>query len=125
MPDLYDVAAIGNAIVDVIAPADDAFLAAHALDKGAMMLVDAAQSAALYAKMAAGVETSGGSAGNTIAGVASFGGKAAYLGKVANDQLGRVFAHDMRAVGAHFDTAPLMDGKATAVSMINVTPDGQ
>ena len=125
MPDLYDVAAIGNAIVDVIAPADDAFLGANGLDKGAMMLVDQAQSRALYAKMAAGVETSGGSAGNTIAGVASFGGKAAYLGKVANDQLGEVFAHDMRAVGAHFDTVPLVGGKATAVSMINVTPDGQ
>ncbi len=125
MPDLYDVAAIGNAIVDVISPADDAFLAANQLDKGAMMLVDAEQSAALYAKMAPGVETSGGSAGNTIAGVASFGGKAAYLGKVADDGLGRVFAHDMRAVGAHFDTPPLVGGKATAVSMINVTPDGQ
>ena len=70
MPDLYDVAAIGNAIVDVIAPADDAFLAANGLDKGAMMLVDADQSAALYAKMAAGVEASGGSAGNTIGGIA-------------------------------------------------------
>ena len=91
MPDLYDVAAIGNAIVDVIAPADDAFLSANALDKGAMMLVDAERSAALYGKMAKGVETSGGSAGNTIAGVASFGGKAAYLGKVADDQLGETF----------------------------------
>jgi sugar/nucleoside kinase (ribokinase family) len=89
------------------------------------MLVDQARSAELYGKMAAGVETSGGSAGNTIAGVASFGGKAAYLGKVADDALGRVFAHDMRAVGAHFDTAPLAGGPATAVSMINVTPDGQ
>jgi sugar/nucleoside kinase (ribokinase family) len=125
MPDLYDVAAIGNAIVDVIAPADDAFLTQNALDKGAMMLVDAERSTALYGKMAKGVETSGGSAGNTIAGVASFGGKAAYLGKVANDKLGEVFAHDMRAVGAHFDTVPLIGGKATAVSMINVTPDGQ
>ena len=84
MPDLYDVAAIGNAIVDVIAPATDAFLADNSLTKGAMMLVDPDQSAALYGKMAAGVETSGGSAGNTIAGVASFGGKAAFLGKVAD-----------------------------------------
>ena len=125
MPDLYDVAAIGNAIVDVIAPCDDAFIAENGLAKGAMTLVDEAQSAALYAKMKAGLETSGGSAGNTIAGVASFGGKAAYLGKVADDQLGRVFAHDMRAVGAHFDVAPLTGGPATAVSMINVTPDGQ
>ncbi|MGZ3403357.1 MAG: adenosine kinase [Phenylobacterium sp.] len=125
MPDLYDVAAIGNAIVDVIAPADDAFLTANRLDKGAMMLVDAEQSAALYAKMAVGVETSGGSAGNTIAGVASFGGRAAYLGKVADDALGQVFTHDMRAIGAHFQPTPLTGGPATAVSMINVTPDGQ
>jgi sugar/nucleoside kinase (ribokinase family) len=125
MPDLYDVAAIGNAIVDVIAPADDAFLAAHQLDKGAMMLVDAQRSAALYGKMAKGVETSGGSAGNTIAGVASFGGKAAYLGKVADDKLGQTFTAEMRAIGAHFEPIPLVGGPATAVSMINVTPDGQ
>ena len=125
MPDLYDVAAIGNAIVDVIAPADDAFLATHGLDKGAMMLVDAERSAMLYGQMAKGVETSGGSAGNTIAGVASFGGKAAYMGKVANDSLGETFTAEMRAIGAHFDPAPLVGGPATAVSMINVTPDGQ
>ena len=125
MPDLYDVAAIGNAIVDVIAPCDDAFIAENGLAKGAMTLVDEAQSAALYAKMAAGIEASGGSAGNTIAGVASFGGRAAYLGKVADDKLGQVFAHDMRAAGAHFGVTPLTGGKATAVSMINVTPDGQ
>jgi sugar/nucleoside kinase (ribokinase family) len=125
MPDLYDVAAIGNAIVDVIAPAEDAFLAANALDKGAMMLVDAERSAALYGKMAKGVETSGGSAGNTIAGVASFGGKAAYLGKVADDPLGATFTAEMRGIGAHFEPIPLVGGPATAVSMINVTPDGQ
>ncbi|HEX3700411.1 MAG TPA: adenosine kinase [Phenylobacterium sp.] len=125
MPDLYDVAAIGNAIVDVIAPATDEFLAAHALTKGAMMLVDAQASAALYARMAAAVETSGGSAANTAAGLASFGGKGAFLGKVANDQLGQVFTHDMRACGVHFANAPLEDGPATAVSMINVTPDAQ
>lgn len=125
MPDLYDVAAIGNAIVDVIAPATDDFITGNGLDKGAMMLVDAEQSAALYAKMAAGVETSGGSAANTIAGLASFGGKAAFMGKVADDQLGAVFAHDMRAIGARFENAPLSGGPATAVSMINVTPDGQ
>ena len=125
MPALYDVAAIGNAIVDVIAPAEDAFLAANALDKGAMMLVDQARSAELYGKMAKGVETSGGSAGNTIAGVASFGGKAAYLGKVADDALGRTFTAEMRAIGAHFEPTPLVGGPATAVSMINVTPDGQ
>src|SRR5579875_3589120 len=102
MPDLYDVAAIGNAIVDVIAPAEDAFIAAQGLTRGAMMLVDQDQQARLYAGMQAAVETSGGSAANTIAGLASFGGKGAFLGKVADDALGKTFAHDMRAVGASF-----------------------
>src|SRR5690349_13782939 len=102
MPDLYDVAAIGNAIVDVIAPAEDVFLETHGLAKGGMTLVDEAQSQALYAKMAPGVETSGGSAANTVAGLASFGGRGAFLGKVADDKLGEVFAHDMRAIGARF-----------------------
>lgn len=125
MPELYDVAAIGNAIVDVIAPADDAFLTSEGLDKGAMMLIDEARGRDLYSRMAPGVETSGGSAGNTIAGVASYGGRAAYLGKVADDQLGEVFAHDMRAIGAHFATAPLIGGPATARSLINVTPEGE
>lgn len=125
MPELYDVAAIGNAIVDVIAPATDDFITEQQLDKGAMMLVDEATSAALYAKMAAGIETSGGSAGNTIAGVASLGGRAAYFGKVAKDQLGEVFAHDMRAQGAWFGVPALEGGPATAKSLINVTPDGQ
>ena len=125
MTELYDVAAIGNAIVDVIAPATDDFLSANALDKGAMMLIDEERGVELYGKMASGIEASGGSAGNTIAGVASFGGRAAYLGKVAKDQLGDVFAHDMRAIGAHFDTAPLIGGPATARSLINVTPDGE
>ena len=125
MPELYDVAAIGNAIVDVIAPATDDFLVQNGLTKGAMMLVDPAASAALYAKMSQGVEASGGSAANTIAGLASFGGKGAFMGKVADDALGAVFAKDMRAIGARFENAPLADGPATAVSMINVTPDGQ
>src|SRR4051812_9165004 len=125
MPDLYDVAAIGNAIVDVIAPCDDAFLATNGLTKGAMMLVDPAQSAALYSKMNQAVEASGGSAANTIAGLASFGGKGAFMGKVANDTLGETFARDMRAIGARFENAPLVGGPATAVSMINVTPDAQ
>jgi sugar/nucleoside kinase (ribokinase family) len=125
MPDLYDVAAIGNAIVDVIEPATDAFLDAEGLEKGAMMLIDAAQATALYSRMAAGVEASGGSAANTIAGIASLGGRAAYMGKVANDQLGEVFAHDMRAIGAAYATTPLVGGAPTARSMINVTPDGQ
>ena len=125
MTELYDVAAIGNAIVDVIATADEAFLAAEGLDKGAMMLVDEPRGSVLYSRMAPGVETSGGSAGNTIAGVASLGGRAAYLGKVARDQLGDVFAHDMRAIGAYFETPPLVGGPATARCLINVTPDGE
>lgn len=121
----YDVAAIGNAIVDVISPASEAFLTDQGLDKGAMMLVDEDRSAELYARMAPGVEASGGSAGNTIAGVASFGGKAAYIGKVAKDQLGDVFAHDTRAIGVHFDVPPLVGGAASGKCLINVTPDGQ
>src|SRR4051812_6052490 len=125
MPDLYDVAAIGNAIVDVIAPCDDAFLVENGLEKGSMMLVDPDRSAELYGNMAAAVEASGGSAANTIAGLASFGGRGAFMGKVADDKLGQVFAHDMRAIGAHFENLPLRGGPATAVSMINVTPDAQ
>lgn len=125
MPDLYDVAAIGNAIVDVIAPATDDFLAGQGLTKGAMILVDQARSAALYRKMAQGLEASGGSAANTVAGLASFGGRGAFMGKVADDLLGEVFTHDMRAIGAHFPNTPLVGGPATAVSMINVTPDAQ
>ena len=125
MTALYDVAAIGNAIVDVIAPCDEAFLEAEALVKGSMQLVEESQAIALYGRMAPGLETSGGSAGNTVAGVASLGGKAAYLGKVAADQLGDVYEHDMKAIGVAFDTTRLTGGPATARSMINVTPDGQ
>ena len=125
----FDVCAVGNAIVDVLSPCDDAFLTAQSLTPGSMQLVDADQSAALYAAMAAGIEASGGSAGNTVAGIGSFGGRAAYIGKVADDQLGGVFSHDIRAAGVAFDTFPLVDGAAsghaTGVCMINVTPDGQ
>ena len=125
MPELYDVAAIGNAIVDVIAPATDAWLDENELTKGAMMLVDPARSALLYSRMNLAVEASGGSAANTIAGLASFGGKGAFMGKVADDELGRTFARDMREIGARFENQPLVGGPATAVSMINVTPDAQ
>ena len=121
----YDVTTIGNAIVDVIAPATDAFLAARGLAKGSMGLVDEAQSAALYRGMAPGIETSGGSGANTAAGLASFGARSAYIGKVAADQLGEVYAHDMRAIGVTFDTAPLIGGPATGRSLINVTADGE
>jgi sugar/nucleoside kinase (ribokinase family) len=121
----YDVAAIGNAIVDVIAPADEAFLVANSLAKGAMMLIDEPRAHELYGRMAAGIETSGGSAGNTVAGVASLGGRAAYVGKVAKDQLGEVFIHDTRALGVHFETPQLNSGAATGRCLINVTPDGE
>jgi sugar/nucleoside kinase (ribokinase family) len=119
------VAALGNAIVDVIAPAEDGFLHDQGLAKGTMTLIDDDRAHALYGAMAAGIEASGGSAANTIAGVASLGGQAAYIGKVAPDQLGEVFAHDIRAIGAHFSTPPLPGGPATARCLINVTPDGQ
>jgi sugar/nucleoside kinase (ribokinase family) len=126
---LFDVCAVGNAIVDVLAPCDDAFLSAQGLTPGSMQLVDAGQSAALYDAMAAGVEASGGSAGNTVAGVGSFGGRAAYVGKVADDTLGGVFTHDIRAVGVAFNS-PILTGGAeqglgTGRCLINVTPDGQ
>ena len=129
IPASYDVCAVGNAIVDVLAPCDPAFLESQGLTAGSMQLVDAERSAALYAAMAAGVEASGGSAGNTVAGIGSFGGRAAYIGKVADDMLGGVFSHDIHAAGVDFDTPPLLDGAAsglaTGVCMINVTPDGQ
>ena len=125
MSALFDVAAIGNAIVDVIAPADDAFLMAEGMAKGAMTLIDEARATELYGRMAAGIEASGGSAANTVAGVANLGGRSAYIGKVATDALGDIFGHDIRATGAHFATAPLTGGPATARCLINVTPDGQ
>ena len=129
LPIRFDVCAVGNAIVDVLAPCDDAFLAAQKLTPGSMQLVDAGASAALYDAMAAGVEASGGSAGNTVAGVGSFGGRAAYVGKVADDTLGGVFTHDIRAAGVAFDS-PVLTGGAeqglgTGRCLINVTPDGQ
>ncbi|HLG55235.1 MAG TPA: adenosine kinase [Vicinamibacterales bacterium] len=121
----FDVTAIGNAIVDVLAQADDALLAAHSLAKGAMSLIDAETAERLYSIMGAAIEASGGSAGNTVAGIAGLGGRTAYIGKVADDQLGRVFTHDLRAVGVTYDTAPLTGGLPTARSLIFVTPDAQ
>ncbi len=125
MPAAFDVTALGNAIVDVISPADDTFLQAEGVAKGAMTLIDEAQAARLYGRMAPGVEASGGSAGNTVAGIASLGGRAAYIGKVADDVLGGVFAHDLRAGGVEFRTSPLVGGAATARCLVNVTPEGQ
>ena len=121
----FDVTAIGNAIVDVLAKADDALLEEHKLPKGAMNLIDAATAEKLYSIMGPGVEASGGSAGNTIAGISALGGKAAYIGKVADDELGKIFTHDIRAVGVTYDTPPLTGGLPTARSLIFVTPDAQ
>ena len=121
----FDVTAIGNAIVDVLAKADDALLAEHKLPKGGMSLIDAPTAERLYGVMGAGVEASGGSAANTIAGIAALGGKTAYIGKVADDQLGDVFTHDIRAVGVSYDTPRLSGGLPTARCLIFVTPDAQ
>jgi sugar/nucleoside kinase (ribokinase family) len=120
-----DVLGIGNAIVDVLTKADDAFLSQHGLVKGSMMLIDEARADTLYAAMGPGVEISGGSCGNTMAGVASFGGKGAYIGKVRNDQLGAVFGHDLKATGVSFETTSATSGPATARCLILVTPDAQ
>jgi sugar/nucleoside kinase (ribokinase family) len=120
-----DVLTIGNAIVDVIAKVDESFVARERLVKGSMNLIDEQRAVELYAHMGPATEISGGSAGNTAAGVASFGGKAAYFGKVRNDQLGGIFRHDMRAIGVDFDSRAAEEGPATARSFILVTPDGE
>jgi len=121
----YLVAGIGNAIVDVLSHEDDRFLIAHGIEKGAMTLVDDAQAARLYDALGPTIQVSGGSAANTIAGIASLGGKAAFIGKVRNDQLGQAFSHDIRALGVHFATPPADRGPATARCLIVVTPDAQ
>lgn len=126
MPDAtYDILGIGNAIVDVLGAVDDQFLSRHDMHKGAMMLVDTRTAEAIYAAMPPARETSGGSAANTCAVAANLGARVAYLGKVAADQLGQVFAHDIRSAGVHFPSAPLTGGAPTARCMILVTPDGQ
>ena len=121
----YDVLGIGNAIVDVIARAEDDFLVANGMHKGGMALIDEARAQAIYDAMGPAVESSGGSAANTIVGVASFGGRAAFVGKVKDDELGRAFAHDIRAARVAFDTPPASDGPSTARCYIMVTPDGE
>jgi sugar/nucleoside kinase (ribokinase family) len=122
----HDVVGIGNAIVDIIGRCDDAFLEQHGCSKGAMQLVDAQTVAKLYDAMGPAVEISGGSVANTMAGIASFGGKAGFIGKVAQDQFGSVFAHDIRSAGVTFTTPAAVAGSdPTACSLILVTPDGQ
>lgn len=124
-PALFDVVGIGNAIVDVIAHADDEFLTRNELAKGAMTLIDAPRAEALYGRMASAIEASGGSAANTMAGLASLGGRAAFIGKVRNDQLGGIFRHDIHAAGVHFESEPATAGLPTARCLIFVTPDAQ
>jgi sugar/nucleoside kinase (ribokinase family) len=120
-----DVLAIGNAIVDVIADADDGFLAANGLAKGAMRLIDAAEAERLYAEMGPARELSGGSAANTVAGLAALGLKTAFIGQLGDDELGQIFTHDIRALGVNFDTPPKGDAGPTARCLILVTPDAQ
>jgi sugar/nucleoside kinase (ribokinase family) len=120
-----DVVGIGNALVDVITHHGEAFLDQHDLVKGAMTLIDGNRADTLYGAMRTGVEMSGGSAANTMTGIASFGGQVAYIGKVADDPLGEVFGHDLRAVGVTFENAPSLFGVSTGRCLIVVTPDAQ
>lgn len=120
-----DVIAIGNAIVDVIAAVDDDYLATQDVPKGGMTLIDAGQANAVYSSMGPAKESSGGSAANTAAGLASFGGTAGFVGRVRDDQLGQIFAHDIRAIGVEFDTPPADHGMPTARCFVFVTPDAQ
>jgi adenosine kinase len=121
----YDVLGIGNAIVDILARTDDAFLTKQGMAKGSMALIDETQAANIYSAMGPAVEISGGSAANTIVGVADFGARGAFVGKVKQDTLGGVFTHDIRAAKVSFETAAASDGPATACSYILVTPDGE
>ncbi|HUI47885.1 MAG TPA: adenosine kinase [Acidimicrobiia bacterium] len=121
----FDVLTLGNALVDVLVYADDDFVDRTGVEPGAMTMVDAARSDEIYAEMGPAVEVSGGSAANTAAGIASFGGKAAYIGRVADDTFGKVFAHDLRSVGVHFDTPLAVGGAPTGRCLVIVTPDAQ
>ena len=121
----FDVLTIGNAIVDVLAHTEEDFLVREGLVKGSMRLIDGEGGGPALRSHGPAQLISGGCAGNTAAGVASFGGRAAFIGKVADDELGRFFRHDMQALGIHFPTAPLTDGTPTARSMILITPDGE
>lgn len=121
----FAVVGMGNAIVDVISHVDDDFVDLHGLDRGAMRLIDADEAQRLYAAMPPGIESSGGSAANTCAGIASFGAPVAYIGKVRDDQLGEVFTHDIRAAGVTYEVAHGDDGDPTARCLIVVTPDAQ
>jgi sugar/nucleoside kinase (ribokinase family) len=121
----YDVLGIGNAIFDVLVQTDESFLGRHGMAKGGMALIDEARALAIYRDMGPATEMSGGSAANTIVGIANFGARAAYVGKVKDDQIGRLYNHDIRAAQVSFETQPAADGPATGCSYILVTPDGE
>src|ERR1700727_2683339 len=121
----YDVLGIGNAIFDVLVQTDEHFLKQHGMTKGGMALIDEDRAAAIYRDMGQATERSGGSAANTIVGVANLGARAAYVGKVRDDQIGRLYTHDIRAAGVAFETAAAPGGPATGCSYILVTPDGE
>lgn len=121
----YDVVGIGNAIVDIIARCDDGFLSKHDLDKGFMRLIDAEEAGRLYEAMGPATERSGGSVANSIAGLASFGAKCGFIGRVAADQFGGIFRHDIRSLGIEYTTEPATDGAPTARCLVLVTPDGE
>jgi len=125
MPSTYDVLAIGNAIFDILVQTDESFLQKQGMTKGSMQLIDEARASSIYAAMGPATEISGGSAANTIVGVADFGASAIYVGKVKNDQIGTMYAHDIRAAKVTFTTPPAQDGPATGCSYILVTPDGE
>lgn len=125
MTKALDVVGIGNAIVDVLVHADDRMLEEHGLAKGSMTLIDEVAADRLYASLGPGLETSGGSAANTLAGVAELGGRAGFIGRVRDDQLGKIFTHDIRSVGARFETPAAVAGPSTARCFILVTPDAQ
>ncbi len=121
----FDVVAIGNAIVDVLAKIDDSFITAHNMHKGGMILIDEAQAEEIYGNMPPAIEKSGGSAANTIAGIVSLGGVAAFIGKVKNDQLGKIFTHDLQSLGVHYTTPASTNGLSTARCLVLVTPDAE
>src|ERR1700744_5709580 len=121
----YDVLGIGNAIFDVLVQTDERFLASHGMTKGGMALIDESRAASIYRDMGPATKMSGGSAANTIVGIASLGARAAYVGKVRDDEVGRLYTHDIRAAQVAFDTRAATGGPATGCSYILVTPDGR
>src|SRR5215468_9951316 len=121
----YDVLGIGNALFDVLVQTDDSFLARHSMSKGGMALIDEARAAAIYNDMGPATEMSGGSGANTIVGLASFGARTAFVGKVKDDQIGTLYAHDIRAAGVAFDTKASTGGPATGCCYVLVTPDAE